>query len=113
MSLNGSPIANNSYVNVGDIGRDNDALLCCTNKPGCCKNPNRAGEWYFPNGTKVGIKAPIRDEFYRDRETQVVRLNRRRGTFTEILRGRFRCDVPDADNNTQSIYAYIGMLILW
>ena len=113
MSLNGSPIANNSFVNVDDIGKDDDALHCCTDKSDCCKTPNRAGEWYYPNGSRVGIMGPPQNEFYRDRDTQVVRLNHRQGTFTETLRGRFRCEVPDTNNNEQSIHAYIGMHILW
>ena len=114
LSLNRASIANNSYVDVSDIGEGDEALLCHTNKPDCCgARPNRAGEWYYPNIIQVRTKEPFHDEFYRNRGTQVVRLNRQQGTFTEILRGRFRCEVPDADNNTQSIYAYIGMLILW
>ena len=107
--LNEAPITNNSYVDVNDIGVNETALLCRTNKSDCCGEvPNRAGHWHFPNGTRVGIQGMSQDEFYRDRGTQVVRLNHRQGTFTE--RGLFRCEVPDHNNKMQTIYINIGML---
>ena len=100
-------IANDSYVDVDVIGEGANALLCRTDKLSCCgEPPNRAGEWYFPNGTMVGIQGGTQDEFYRDRATQVVRLNHRQGTFTE--RGLFRCEVPDASNTVQTVYVNIG-----
>ena len=111
LSLNGHFIANNSYVDVDDIGEDDDALLCHTDKPDCC-NPFlvygiRAGEWYYPNGSRVGIQGGYQDEFYRNRRAQVVRLNRRQGTFT--ARGLFRCEVPDASGIIQTVFVNIGM----
>ena len=107
LSLRGQSIANNSYVNINDIGEYEDALLCHSDKPGCCSGPpNRAGEWYYPNGTRVETMGRSDDEFYRDRGTQVVRLNHRPGSFTE--RGLFRCEVPDASNINQRIYMNIG-----
>jgi hypothetical protein len=107
LSLKGEIIANNSYVGIDDIGEDDDALLCHTNKTDCChESYNRAGEWYFPNGMIVKIEGRSADEFYRDRRAQVVRLNRRQGTFT--VRGLFRCEVPDANNKWQTIYVNIG-----
>ena len=109
--LKGTVIANNSYVDVDDIGEGNEtSLLCHTNKANCCGLPSRKGEWYFPGGNPVGNtgKFPDRD-FYRDRGPQVVRLHHRQGA--QIQRGRFRCEIPDDKDVMQSIYAYIGMLI--
>ena len=105
MSLNGSSIANNSFINVDDIGEGDNALLRCTNKIDCCGEPmaNRAGEWYYPNGASVGIMGGSTDEFYRNRGPQVVRLHHRQGT--PIERGLFRCEVPDASNTIQPIHA--------
>ena len=97
-------------MDVDDIGEGNTAaLLCHTNKTNCCTNEmgqTRAGEWYFPNGTSVGVEGASQDEFYRNRGTQVVRLNHRQGTPTE--RGRFRCEVPDSNNVMQTVYVNIG-----
>ncbi len=108
--LKGTTIANHSYVDVSDIGVNETGLLCYTNKSDCCgAHPNRAGEWYFSNGTRVKNLATSQVEFYRNRGMQVVRLNR--GVKTSKQRGRYRCEIPDANNNMQSIYAYIGMSI--
>ena len=108
LSLKGQFIANNSYVYIDDIGEYDDALLCHTNKTDCCYLlPYRAGEWYFPNGASVVNLGRSYGEFYRDRGPQVVRLNRRKGTFA-TARGIFRCEVPDANYNMQTIYINIG-----
>ena len=107
LTLKGAPIANNSYVDVDDIGEGDNALLCHTNKEDCCgEYPNRAGEWYFTNGTMVGTEGGTQDEFYRNRATKVVRLNHRQGTFTE--KGCFLCKVPDASNTIQTVNVNIG-----
>ena len=110
LSLNGVAIANNSYVAIEDIGEGDAALLCHTDKLACCRGFNKAGEWYYPSGTGVGVMGGSQDEFYRDRGPQVVRLNRRHGTFTE--RGHFRCEVPDASNITRFNYVNIGMSLI-
>ena len=112
LSLNGTCIANYGFVDVDDIGEGDNALFCHTDKDDCCSlQPNRAGEWYYPNGNKVKIMGGSGNaEFYRDRGTQIVRLHHREGTITG--RGLFRCEIPDADNKMQSAYAYIGMPIL-
>jgi hypothetical protein len=108
LSLKGTTIANHSYVDVGDIGANETGLLCHTNKTDCCGVlPNRAGEWYFSSGTRVENMAVSQVEFYRNRGMQVVRLNHRERTSKQ--RGRYRCEIPDANSNMQSIYAYIGM----
>lgn len=108
LSLKGQYIASNSYVDVDDIGEGDNALLCHTNKTACCGEvPNRAGEWYFPDGTQVRVEGASPDGFYRDRGAQVVRLNRRYGLF--IAEGVFWCEIPDANNNWQAVFINIGM----
>ena len=111
LSLKGASIANNSYVDVSDIGVDGDALLCHTDKSGCCGGPrDREGEWYFLNGSnfKVDIKGnnPSENLFYRNRGTKIVRLNRL-GSPPE--RGRFRCTVSNAKDVQQTVFVNIGM----
>ena len=111
LSLTGAPIANNSYVDIDDIGEGAAALLCHTNKTDCCVGQNRAGEWHFScnQDMKVGILgySPLASSlFYRNRGQSVVRLNRR-GNPSQ--RGCFRCEVPDASNVDQIIFVNIGM----
>lgn len=110
LSLNGELIANHSYVDVDNIGEDDNALLCHTNNSECCSSyyPGqiRAGEWYYPDGTYVGIEAFYENEFYRNRGSQVVRLNHRQGDFTQ--RGLFRCELPDSTWIQRTVYVNIG-----
>ena len=104
-SLNGTVYQNNSVVTLEDIGENDDALLCRTDLPNCCR-PHHTGEvgsvighWFFPNGTQVPSSGKQWD-FHRTRGWSVVRLNRRRGGEDGI----YRCEIPDTANVTQSIY---------
>ena len=108
LSLNGKVIANDSFVNADDIGENDDALHCQTDKKSCCRyGVNRFGEWYFPNGTRVGMREGTRDNyFYRNRGDKIVRLNRR---HNPPERGQFHCEVPDADGVNQTVFVNIGM----
>ena len=90
-------------MTLEDIGEWDDALLCLTNQPACCKRPftgemGRAlGSWFFPNGTRV----PSRHwDFFRARGQMIVHMHRRRGGVSGI----YRCEILDAMNNTQTIY---------
>ena len=95
-------------MNIDAIGEDDAALLCHTDKHDCCVESNKAGEWFFPSGTQVRVKNSSQ-EFYRNRGMQVVRLNHRQGSFTDLERGLFRCEIPDSSNMTQTVYVHIGI----
>ena len=134
--VQGLPAPNNSLVDLDDVldtyflyeydlykdvptNSDNHykALLCVTDHKNCCQTP-RLGSWYFPDGSTV--QNVNSDQFWR---TSVrsnrgqnelrnahqfygsVRLFRRRSSS---IRGRFRCEIPDANNVTQTLYANIG-----
>ena len=100
--LNKKIYYNNSAVLITDIGEAGRALYCKTDKENCCKTlPNRFGEFYYPNGEKVPIQAH-QDGFYRNRDEQLIRLNRREGTTSPT--GKYRCEVPDASGETKKIY---------
>ena len=112
LSLRGAAIANDSYIDVDDIGGGNeDALLCQTNKIDCCHGNNAAiSNWYFPSGFRVEsigyyIDMGHTSYFTRNRGNSVVRLLRS-GAPTE--RGRFHCVVPNANDEMQTIYVNIG-----
>ena len=98
----GQVYLNNSAILLRLIGENENALLCKTDLEDCCgTRPNRFGEFYYPNGVQVPIKSRGHG-FYRNRGEQEVRLHRREGVTTPI--GRFRCQVPDAREDPQSIY---------
>ena len=104
--LSGVILTNNSVVNVNDIGEGGSALLCKTNLLNCCGTPpNRFGEFFYPSGDQVPIRA--RGEgFYRNRRQQSVRLNRRDGITAPT--GKFRCEIPDATRVMKSVYITIN-----
>ena len=88
-----------------DIGTDDKALQCFTTRDDCCGNPsNRMGEWYYPNMMLIPSFGAGED-FYRDRGSQVVRLNRRNSALSPT--GKYRCTIPDASGATQILVANI------
>ena len=101
-SLNGTTYQNNSLVTLEEIGEWDDALLCLTNLTACCKRPFTElalGSWFFPNGTRVPSEGGHWD-FFRARGQMVVHMHRRR----HGVNGIYRCEIPDAMSNTQTIY---------
>ena len=93
---------NSANVALSEVGEGENALLCKTNKENCCgASPNRFGEFYYPNGIKVPV-AKRQQGFYRNRGEKVIRLNRRDGVTSP--KGKYRCEIPDANGMMQNIY---------
>ena len=82
-----------------NIGEGDDALLCITNQTACCRYPYTAGNWFFPNGSRVPSSGNQWD-FHRTRGQMVVGMHRRRGG----VEGIYRCEIPDTFGFTQTIY---------
>ena len=107
--LNGKIYANNSFVNIINIGERDKALLCKTDKVDCCGTvPNQFSEFYYPNGRKVPINNK-REGFFRDRREQQIRLNRRPGVVAPT--GVYRCEIPDSNDVMQKVYITWHILI--
>ena len=92
-----------------DIGEGAAALQCTTNRAGCCRSSDgeRAGEFYFPDGTLVptlGVYPSIRT-YYRDRDYGLIRLNRR---DIGMETGQFCCEIPDASGTKVNLSINIG-----
>ena len=104
LSLNGTVIPNHGYVEISRIGSNDDsALLCHTNGPatqGTSPNLHSGGEWYAPNGDRLG-GTPAVPGVTRTRGSMVVRLKRASGTPPE---GIYRCTVEDATSTVQMVY---------
>ena len=116
LSLNGVTIPNDGYVLASDIGSGDAGLLCNTDRSDCCArsdHPTMAvqGHWYRPDMTEVmsfiveDTANPTRNFFSRDRGTGVIRLN---SIGNPPERGRFRCEIPDANGVTVTLYVNIG-----
>ena len=103
LSIDGVQYPNNSAINIEAIGENEEALICQTNKRPCCATPPyRAGEWYYPNGTRVPVEG-IGTAIYRNRGDEgQVRLNRRNDAVYPI--GVYHCEIPDAQNIIRSVH---------
>ena len=100
LSLDGIVIPNHGYVEIGDIGSNDDsALLCHTNFPPPPGSPTSGGDWFAPDGTRVdGTAVP---GVTRNRDPMVVRLKRASGDPPE---GIYRCTIEDATSTVQMVY---------
>ena len=116
VDLNGVTLPSDSLVNFDDIpnvstpesAQDVNVLNCRTDLEACCNMglqnlPAPVGEWYYPNGTALVFDASGAT-FRRNRLLMEVRLWRR---DTPLERGRFRCELPNAQNVNQTVYVNI------
>ena len=104
LSLNGTVIPNHGYVEISDIGfTDDSALLCHTNRPPPPGSANSGGDWFAPNGDRVGSNPPV-PGFTRNRDSMVLRLKRTSGDPPE---GIYRCSL--LDNTSEVIHLYVGL----
>ena len=96
-------LVNNSYIPGDIIGEGvNDTLRCVTNNTDCCINGQ--GNWY----DEREIIVEDSDMVNISRGDGVVYLDHK---TIESLLGLWRCDIPDNNNITQSIYIYLGSQI--
>jgi len=97
-------LINNSIVTMTDIGTGAAALVCTTTYTLCCSSGNRETQWYFPNGSQIPNNPALPYRRTRGRNPGRVILNRNSESTTT---GIFHCDIPDANNVTQSLYVGI------
>ena len=112
LSLNGTVIPNHGYVEIDDVGStydsyigstDDSALLCHTNRPPPPDSAHSEGDWFAPDGDRVGSNPPV-PGFTRNRGPMVVRLKRTSGTAPE---GIYQCTIDDAASTRQIVYVGI------
>ena len=115
LSLRGAVYANNSVIQITEIGEtnttSNTGLQCITDRRPCCATqPNRAGDWFFPDGTAVPGPAQNPTTFYRNRgDDGTVNLNRL-NTNVMMPTGLFCCEVPDNVTIISRLCMNIGKL---
>ena len=122
LSLKGEVYANNSVISITEIGQtdtsvspppnSNNGLQCITDRMPCCQSqPNRAGDWLFPEGgmvPQIGEGDNMATTFYRNRgDDGTVNLNRVNNDVM-MPTGRFCCVVPDATGADHTLCASIG-----
>ncbi len=104
--LRGETFTNTSSISLEDIGETDEALIFRTEIKDCCRE-QRIGQCYDPNGVELGTRA-ARNEMYRNRDSQMVRLNKV-DVFTgeAAIPGMYCCTVPNNDGNLHRICANI------
>ena len=113
LSLRGVVYANNSAIQITEIGEtnttSNTGLQCITDKMPCClTEPDRFGEWFFPDRVTTVPAQGGATTFYRNRgDDGTVNLNRLDANVF-MPTGLFCCVVPDAAGDTQHLCANIG-----
>lgn len=119
LSLKEAVYPNNSHILITEIGEtntsfspppnSNNGLQCITDRMPCCRAPqNRAGEWFFPNGSAVPLLGGGATAFYRNRgDDGTVNLNRLNSDVM-MPTGRFCCVVPDATSTSVTVCSNIG-----
>ena len=104
LSLKEEIIPNHGYVEIDDIGYNNDNALHCNTDRGPGGNGDSRGDWFAPDGTAVGnIDNNNVPGFVRNREPMVVRLLRDTGT-DPAAEGIYHCSILDAEGNDQIVY---------
>ena len=106
----------NNVIPITMIGEtnttSNTGLQCITDRRPCCgTQPNRFGEWLFPDGTTVPGTARNPTTFYRNRgDDGTVNLNRL-GANIMMPTGQFCCRVLNAADTERTVCVDIGMYI--
>ena len=108
VSFNGIILTNHSYVDLSLVNGNAHSVSCHTDLQSCCRmvqGPHR-GDWYFPNGTKLGFSTCDNCKIYEDRGAQRVELYRRNNGNTS---GIYHCETPTIANSEGKDYVYIGL----
>ena len=107
--LKGTLYSGNVAVALTDIGAGSDALMCLTTLVECCRGSDTndkgaLGTLLFPNRSIV----PSRNtgaNISRTRALSSILLHRSNNIISPT--GIYTCAVPDANNNTRSLYIYL------
>ena len=113
MPMSQTPLANNSYVNISQVGNSgSDSVQCVTDLSSCCSGTqgNHRGDWYFPDGTRLPFLSHDVG-FYEFRDAQRVDICRRNNANSPT--GIYRCDIPtnavhDDDTSVRDT-VYVGL----
>ena len=104
VSLNCHIIPNHGYVDIRDIGTTYDTALLCHSDRGPTSVGDSGGDWYAPDGTRVGRSGMNKvPGFVRNRGSMVVRLLRNTAT-DPAAEGIYQSSILDAEGNNQMLY---------
>ena len=119
VSFMGTNLTNHSYVNltlVGNLRNGSDSVQCHSDLVTCCGGgadyPDR-GDWFFPNGMRLGFNLPGVDIYQVREPAQRVDVRRRNN---HDISGIYRCTIEtnavhsDNDSDTTARETvYVGL----
>ena len=113
VSFMGQTLADHSYVNISQVGRDSsgsDNVQCRTDLDTCChrdQGPHR-GDWYFPDGDRLPFPDASNPPIYESRTAQRIDLRRSSGTGPT---GIYHCDIETVavNDNDMRETVYVGL----
>ena len=103
--LNGQFYSNNSQISFSLVG-DGDSALRCVTDGDCCTPPNRAGEFYFPDGSQVrtlAVATALGHHVYRNRGEKMIRLHHRDLAGDGPPTGNYTCEIPDSTGQMKTL----------
>ena len=97
LSFMGQTLANNTYVDISQVGNDgsgSDSVQCHTDLSTCCASDQgiHRGDWYFPNGDRLPFPT-LSVDTYEARGAQRVDIRRNTNANSPTV-GIYRCDIP-------------------
>ncbi len=107
--LRGETFANASSVSLESIGERDEALIFRTEIKDCCRS-QAIGQCYDPNGVELASKFVGNNELYRNRESQMVRLNKNADFDGQAaITGMYCCTIPNNNGILHRICANINI----
>ena len=109
MSLgSGIGIQDNTCASISDIGSSQpNQLACITDRKPCCLSQ---GQWYYPNGSQIGINSAQNSLFYMER-TNEGSVNLFRPSNVLEPHGEFCCKIADAMDADHTLCIDLGEFI--
>jgi len=103
----GQLLANNSLLSLENLSTS-DPLSCVSTLPSCCDGTSRAAGWFLPSSVPVNSSMAGGEQIYQSLSNdQTISLHRSSMAAGSFQEGLYRCEVPDAENVTQTLYVGI------
>ena len=107
--LNGELKLNNSVIAWSEIGEGSGSLFCLTDNMNCCEATlDSESQWVNPENDTIAnnlLPSLSSDGIYQEHRKSSILLQRQ--DIIPSLKGIFRCDVVDANNQMQQLYVGI------
>ena len=104
LTLVSGSIPRRGYVVISNIGSTDETALLCSTNYSPTGGVHSGGDWFAPDGTRVGgVGSTAVPGFRRNRGPRVVRLIRNAATDPPA-EGMYRCEIQDDTMTTQTVY---------